>query len=279
MLDIKKRIALIESLVAENSDQSLSYAASECRLTIEYLCYERLLQSHGYLARSDLKKWSPIQVVKQVADEANELIASGFTLYISAAVPDIPSPSTIEEFEAAEYVSIGEQVAFNLGKMNKLWNGLSNVALHISVPVDETPLSVYGSSESIRSKVTEAVSEFRKLENGSLLGCLIESTWSFHCEKCDALITRNAKLVKDKQIVNCFSPTCNETYELRRSDDEILYVRREACFVCKDCGVAQSFPAKLAEELRYGQKLDISCSSCGKLSTFRQVLVYEISTP
>lgn len=83
MIDINKRIAIIESLLAEGSIQSLTYAALECRLTIETICYERFLIAHDYIADADLKGWQPASVVKQVSQEANDLIDQGFELFIS----------------------------------------------------------------------------------------------------------------------------------------------------------------------------------------------------
>ena len=41
MLDIPKRIEIIQSLLLEDTRESLTYAALEGGLTIEYLCYER----------------------------------------------------------------------------------------------------------------------------------------------------------------------------------------------------------------------------------------------
>jgi hypothetical protein len=76
MLDIKKRISVIEDLVAEGTVQSLTFAALECRLTIELICYDRLRVCHGYISLADLKRWTPAQVVKQIAEEANDLSRS-----------------------------------------------------------------------------------------------------------------------------------------------------------------------------------------------------------
>lgn len=62
MLDIAKRIELINALLEQDTEQSLTYAALECRLTLEYLCYERFklyLSYLSYLSQNDLKTGSP----------------------------------------------------------------------------------------------------------------------------------------------------------------------------------------------------------------------------
>jgi hypothetical protein len=69
MLDIPKRIALIDSLIEEDTERSLTYAALECRLALEYLCYERFKLVYSYLSPHDLKNWRPKYVVKQISDD------------------------------------------------------------------------------------------------------------------------------------------------------------------------------------------------------------------
>ena len=69
MLNIKKRIGLIEKLSKEDTEQSLTYAALECRLTLEYLCYERFKLTYAYLSLNDLNCWQPRDVVKQVSED------------------------------------------------------------------------------------------------------------------------------------------------------------------------------------------------------------------
>jgi len=88
MLDIQKRIGVIERLLQEDTDQSLTYAALECRLTLEYLCYERFKLTYSYLSQDDLKNWVPKDVVKQVSEDVDDDIDKEFTLSISTQPTD-----------------------------------------------------------------------------------------------------------------------------------------------------------------------------------------------
>ncbi|WP_237721954.1 hypothetical protein, partial [Vibrio parahaemolyticus] len=47
VLDLSKKVVEIEKLLEEGSDASITYAALECRLTIEYICYERFKQFYS----------------------------------------------------------------------------------------------------------------------------------------------------------------------------------------------------------------------------------------
>jgi hypothetical protein len=60
VLDIPKRIETINSLLEQDAEQSLTYAALECRLTLEYLCYERLVMGPclAFCQFSQWPKWA-----------------------------------------------------------------------------------------------------------------------------------------------------------------------------------------------------------------------------
>jgi hypothetical protein len=57
MIDLRRIIPTIEKLLAEETPQSITYAALECRLAIEKVCYERLKVVHDYIAHEDLRGW------------------------------------------------------------------------------------------------------------------------------------------------------------------------------------------------------------------------------
>ena len=146
MKDINKRIATIENLIKGDSVSGLTYAALECRITLELICYERLMISYGYTSYSDLRGWQPKQVVQQVAKEANELAAASLTVSVSKTPIDPKNPPrSAADFESFEYVELGKQVGFDVKEVGKLWNALSGSALHVQVPKSkDAQLSVYG---------------------------------------------------------------------------------------------------------------------------------------
>ena len=276
MIDIKKRIALVEELMANDTTQSLTYAALECRLTIEKICYDRLLSSHNYIARADLKKWTPAQVVKQVAEEANETIATGLTLSISKKpVQEGKEPKTQADYEAFEYVKVGQQIGFNISKVHSLWQALSRVALHINLPEEKQPLSMYGDPDAIKRKLAEALALFKTFEAETLIAGLIAPTNSFECIGCGTLIRRNADLLKPGQVINCFNPMCEDTYTVSREAEQITYIRRLTPVICKACSNTNLIQTKVVEKLRFPDALSIACVECGERTLIRLQLAQE----
>lgn len=207
MLDISKRLNLIIALLEEDTMQSLTYAALECRLTLEYLCYERFKLSYAYLSLDDLKNWQPRHVVKQVSEDIDENIAKGFKLSISGQSVDGKPPETKEDFESLEYELVGQQPALNLNKLHSLWHGLANVALHIPVPtISSGEISIYGDKEKIKEKVDQAVQFLQGIDGNLLMGGSLGPVFSFNCLTCDSLIKKPVKFLNSPAIVNCISP-------------------------------------------------------------------------
>jgi hypothetical protein len=222
---------------------------------------------HGYISLADLKRWTPAQVVKQIAEEANDLVASGFTLSMSnEPIQEGCDPKTPADYEKFDFVEIGTQVGFSIKAIGNLWNGLSNVALHMSLPQDKQPLSPYGNVESIRAKVGEALDEFKKFEKGSLVVSEFGRGIHFKCDDCDSLINRNADLLKDGQVISCFKPSCDESYTVQLKGDEVVVTRRTWNCVCKHCAHDIIFPSRKAEKLRYGESLPLVCECCNQMT-------------
>ena len=95
MIKLKSSIYAVEKLLNENSDASLTYAALECRLAIELICYERLRLAHDYISHDDLKKWQPREIVNTLIQEVDSEAASTFTLSISkeSRLDGVPEPT------------------------------------------------------------------------------------------------------------------------------------------------------------------------------------------
>lgn len=275
MFDITQRISVIRALLAADSQPTLTYAALECRLTIEQVCYDRLKMSYGHISYADLRRWQPKDVVRQVVEDANEFAASGLTISISKIPVESNSDGfTRQEFEALEYVHLGEQAGFNLNELGRLWNALSNVALHAQLPADsEDSVQVYGPSQKIKQKILEAIKELEKLKSGTLLAGAMGTNYFFLCDTCGIEIRRIEKLLKHGQIISCVNPNCNETYLIYKETSETLHCRRVANLVCESCDGKLSIPLKLIDKLRIGNQHDAKCELCGHFNQISLVPV------
>lgn len=265
VLDISKRIAVINALVEEDTAQSLTYAALECRLTLEYLCYERFKLSYSYLSSDDLKNWQPKHVVKQVSEDIDENINKGFTLSISSHSLDDKLPETKEDYESLEYTLLGQQSELNLNKVHSLWHGLANVALHIPVPaISSGELEIYGDKKKIKNKIESVIKFLSGLKGNLLMGGVLGEVFSFNCSICGTSIKKPVKYLSSPILVNCINPKCNESYVLEPKNEEqdVRVTRHIFRFSCKVCNDDIDVPANVFKELKFDQQLNIRCGSC-----------------
>lgn len=260
MIDLRPSIAAIETLLRDGSEASLNYAALECRLAIERICYERLRIAHDYISHDDLKRWQPRDIVNVLIQQVDANIASTFTLSISKEPSEKPFSPTVQDYREMEFVPIGVQVGFNPTELGRLWNALANLALHISIP-DSKDASVphYGDPKKVREKVREALEEIKRIGAGTLLSSGFGEEVSFDCF-CGVKNKRRLALLKNGQIISCISPQCDESYEFEQST--LSFARRTFAIVCQNCGHERRIPIRVMDSLKTDQHLHFDCEGC-----------------
>lgn len=257
-----KAIETIKKLLHENTDASLTYAALECRLAIELVCYAHLRSAHDYISHDDLRAWQPRQVIDALIQEVDPRAGSTFTLSISREPlkPDAVPP-TAEEYAEMNWVEVGTQIGFDPKKLGKLWNKLANAALHVKIPQSSADeVRRYGDPQRIREAVVEALAEIERIDASTLTSGGFGTTMSFTCS-CGMLNKRRHSLLKDRRIVNCISPKCYESYIYLSETEE--FQKRSFKVACTSCGEEKFIPIRYMEkELRVGASLRVLCE-CG----------------
>lgn len=259
MLTIAANIKTIEDLIEQDTPASLTYAALECRLAIEQICYERLRLAHDYISHDDLSKWQPRDVVKTLIQEVDPGIVSDTTLSISKHSNEENRGKSPEEIE---YLEIGTQVGFNANYLGRLWNALANLALHIPVPKTKTDnVSRYSNTAKTKLKVEECLVEFRRLSETTITLSGFGTETSFECFGCKKLNRRKLRTLKDEQTVNCIDPDCDESYKVELADGEVLFVRRKATIIC-GCDKPISLTYNRLGRMKLDEVVGVVCPSC-----------------
>lgn len=263
MLDLSPAISKIEELVKDDTEASITYAALECRLAIERICYERLRLAHDYISHDDLKKWQPRDIVRVLIQEVDSKAAETFTMSISTSpIPEGSPEPSLKEYQEMEFVPIGTQVGFNPNKLGSLWNALAKLALHISLPTSKADnVPHYGNRESIKKKVSEALAEIKRIGEGTLMSTGMGDEVSFACF-CGSKNKRRLELITDGQIVSCINPDCDESYGFVKTD--LSFGRRTFEMTCRACGAQRDIPKKMVEKLRTDQHIHFDCEGCGE---------------
>jgi hypothetical protein len=264
--DYSSNIAQIEKLVSEDTIHSLTYAALECRLALERICYDRLRLVHNYIAHNDLRAWQPSKIVNQLIQEVDANLSSDAEVFGSTnpVANEDPSPAN---FEALDWTKVGTQSGFNPKTIGKLWNGLANVALHIPVPTNsDDSVSTHGHKNKISEKVQEALFEIKRVAQGNLLTSGWEDVVRFTCG-CGRPGERNMSLLTDYSIVSCHASNCDGSFEVKIENGECIFQPRLFEIVCS-CGEVSKLHRKTVDRMKLNEPGKVQCKVCGRETIF-----------
>lgn len=269
---LKANIDSVNTLLQQETQESLTYAALECRLALELVCYERLRTSYDFIPLKELRRWQPRYVIETLIAEANETVATDFTLSISTKPVDSDVNLSAEDFQNFDYVEVGRQVGFDPKYVGKLWNALSSF-LHVRMPSSKSDtLDRYGNSGVLKAKVEEALKELRRLQQGTLISSGLGEEVFFIC-RCGSKNRRRASLLKDKSTVTCTNPECDEKYRAHEASDGSFDFERLCAEVkCRGCGEIGYFPETQLIRIGLNRTAAYDCSNCGTRNALRWAL-------
>jgi hypothetical protein len=258
MINLKPVIGRIEALLAEDTEQSVTYAALEARLALERVAYDRLRQCHDYISHADLKRWQPGPVVNTLLTEVDQYADTSITLHISKG-PAVPGVETPDD----DFVELGTQAGFNAKLVSRLWNGLANLALHIELPESkEDRLPEYGDKGAITAKVRETLTELERLSATTMTFSGIGSEVSFDCS-CGAKNRRRAALLREGQSVSCINPECQWSWTVEKEGEEFGFEPQAFETECEKCAEVLQMPFRPLMKIKYGQRASFACLACG----------------
>lgn len=261
MIDLHDTIDTIKRHLAVGSDRALTYAALECRLAIERICYDRLARAHDYVSHEEVRRWQPHHVIKLLEEDVDPHVASTYTLSISTE-PVVEG----EDLTKKEYVLVGTQQGFDGARLAKLWNALSNTALHVSLPKSSAAsVTQFGNSDAIRAKVEQALIELDRIATGTMTSNGFGPGVSFTC-RCGQHVKRRSEQLVVGKVIHCIAPGCTESYEVEFESDDINFAVRAVYVTCK-CGEERRFPKAPLEKLKFNEIAHSPCT-CGAETIF-----------
>jgi hypothetical protein len=258
-------IERINAQLADDTEQSVTFAALEARLALERVCYDRLRQRHNYISHADIRGWTPSHVINKILTEVDQNVGQTLTLMMA--------PASEGASHDDDYIEIGTEVGFDIVAIAKMWNALAHLALHVRLPENvEDKISDYGDKTQIRKKVEAVILELQRLEKGTMIFSGVGPEVSFDCA-CGQKNKRRANLLKAGQVVSCFRPTCNRSYKISISDDGKcafeIDVYEIPCGACAEINVA---PRRELQKMKFNETRAFSCINCGHKNWVRWLL-------
>jgi hypothetical protein len=256
VLNLAPTIESIKVLLAEDTDQSVTYAALEARLGLELVVYDRLRQRHDYISHEQLRKWQPGAVINQLIADVDAHVTQTMSLHIGG-------PSSEVKPEDDHYVEIGTEIGFDAKKIAKMWNALAKLALHVKLPKNKADhIARYGDRAKIKAKVEEALAALEEIATGTMTFSGFGAEVSFQCD-CGETNKRRAALLKEGQRVFCFNPECKASWTVRKQGDDFIFHSETCDFACQGCGHMKHLPWRFFYEMKFGDRATFECTGCG----------------
>lgn len=258
MIDLRPIIERIQSLLDEDTDQSVTYAALEARMALEKVCYDRLRQRHDYISHAQLIKWQPGGVVNTLMEQVDPHITNTRTLKMSKK----PYQAGVEP-EDSDFVEIGTEVGFNAKKIAKMWQALAKLALHVRLPEHKDDrIPDYGDKDTIRQKVEQVVEELQRLSSTTMTFSGIGKEVKFDCD-CGTSNKRRADLLAVGQSVYCINPQCRASWKVEKEGSDFWFAPEELFLDCIHCSHKNRFHLRDVMSLEKNQIGRFSCAKCG----------------
>ncbi len=257
MISLSAPIERIKTLLAEDTDASVTYAALEARLALEKVVYDRLRQRHDYISHDQLRKWQPGAVVNTLIAEVDQHL--GATMIFSIGTS--PAGSGVKP-EDEEYVELGTEIGFDPKRIAKMWNALAKLALHVRLPEHrDDHIPDYGDKAQIRAKVEQAVTELERLAKGTMTFSGLGEEVSFVCS-CGEKNRRRAGLLRDGQHVHCINPECKFTWKAVKQGGGFGFESVTVPVNCEKCKAANHMPWRVFLDMKHDQVGSFSCHAC-----------------
>ena len=261
MIQLQPIIDRIKELLEQGTDASVTYAALEARLALEKVVYDRLRQRHEYISHDQLRAWTPGDVVKRLLVEVDEHMDETVVLSMSRS-PHVPGAKP----DPDDWVKIGTEIGLRSKKIARMWQALSNLALHIKLPKDKDDrIRDYGEKDAIRAKVESVIVELERLAKGTMTfsGVPTGKNVNFVCT-CGVENKRRASLLKPGQYIYCINPKCNQTWKVINEDEETNFENVTVDVPCLKCSIVNHIPWRLVTSMNstLAACFGITSSSC-----------------
>lgn len=257
MIDLDPIISRIEALLHKGGDDNATYAALEARMALEKVCYDRFRQRHDYISHAQLRRWQPGPLINTLIQEVDGHLGQTVVVKIGKdeAKPEVTPPDE-------DFVEVGTEIGFDPKKIAKLWNALSNLALHVRLPKDrQDRIPEYGDRSAISEKVQEVVAELKRLSKGTMTFSGFGPQVSFDCS-CGEKNRRRAELLRDGQYVHCINPECKITWKAVKEDEGFGFESVTIPVTCEGCKIENYMPWRFFMDMKHDEYGTFSCHQC-----------------
>lgn len=266
MLSFDETKQTIEQLLESGSEASIVYAALECRLAIERICYDRFQRYSDLVSADDLKNWQPKHIIQFLVDEIDPHVATNVELNMRPSA-DGDETSGNEK----DWIKLGSEKGIDHRTLHKLWHGISREALHTKLLTGTVSYQKHQINRNVvESQINQMIAVLEDLSKSTMSMSFPIETIRLTC-KCgyENKFTKNQ--IENLSFLDCKNSSCELTYKASSDNGKIAFELLKLDFEC-DCGHKFFVSAKSFRVLDKDSDIRVTCRKCDKSRNYRWVI-------
>lgn len=251
--------------IESGNRERLSYACLELRYALERIAYQKLQLRLDKITIEEIAAWQPQRAMDRLMELVDEHLERDATISMA---PEDEQGKTLQD----EFVTLGQTKGISPRELGKHWQKLSSY-LHIRMPKKKGEMSRPPDDTTLRPYLKEVVDYVEEITK-TRFDFHFASNVTFECGKCGQKIVRNKSLLKEKTIVQCQNPNCDDSYITHIIDGEFEFESYQISLDCRNCGETTYIDANVFRNMKTDEGRVLVCDNCEARHLVRWLLKY-----
>jgi len=243
-----------QKLLASGDRASLRYVCLELRFALERIAYQKLQLRLDKITIEEIGAWQPRRAMERLMELVDEHLAGDSVLRVA-----------LENEEGAadegDFVTVGATKGIKPKDIGKHWQKLGSF-LHAEVPKTKGDRPREPDEQMLRQYLGEVISYVGDVTSTRFDAHFSENV-TLTCGRCDQSIVRNAKLLKEGDVVQCQNPNCTASYITHETRGNFTFEPYRLQFECQACKERNFVDANDLLKLERDHLQPLKCAACG----------------
>lgn len=242
-----------KALIEKGDISSLRYASLELRLALERIAYQKLQLRLSDIGIDDIAGWQPKRVMDALMELVDPDLDQDFALSMGEREGGGDPQTDI-------FTPLGSNKGINPKDLGKHWQKLGYF-LHMSMPKKKGEHPLDPLPAKLKPVLEKAIAYIEDVTSTRFDSHFSEKR-TFTCGACKQLIVRNAKLLKDGNVIQCQNPSCDASFIAHEEGDRFYVESYLITMPCKGCQQDMNFDANRLLKMPYDQAFVARCGKC-----------------
>lgn len=254
VFDTDPHLTRARKLVASGDSAELRYVCLELRFALERIAYQKLQLRLDKITIEEIGAWQPRRAMERLIELVDEHLAGDSVLKIARDGSDATA-------NKHDFMTVGATKGINPRDIGRHWQKLGSF-LHAKVPKKKGDRPREPDEQALRQYLGDVIVYIESVTSTRFDVHFSENV-TFTCGKCNQSTVRNARLLKEGDVVQCQNPNCSASFVTHKNEGNFRFERYRLHFDCEACNGRNFVEANDLLELERDQLQPLTCVTCG----------------